>query len=158
MLPTFMYIQEENNIIRATKIQHWLTRSQIQEVLQSCNDTLKYYDQNNYTDELINKLNDDWFEEEYNLYKNYSYEKAKTFVYIMIDHNTKYYKIGKSDNPLKREKTLQSEKPTIELVYKFECEYGQEKELHNKYNSKRIRGEWFNLDVNDIEYIKTNYK
>ncbi len=75
----------------------------------------------------------------------------------MIDHNTKYYKIGKSDSPLKREKTLQSEKPTIQLIYYFESYDNDEKILHQKFKDKRIRGEWFNLDENDIEYIK-NYK
>ncbi|MHA2096659.1 MAG: GIY-YIG nuclease family protein [Candidatus Hodarchaeales archaeon] len=31
----------------------------------------------------------------------------------------------------------------------------KEKELHNRYHSKRIRGEWFDLNQKDIDYIKT---
>ena len=31
-----------------------------------------------------------------------------------------------------------------------------EKDLHSIFESKRIRGEWFDLSENDIEYI-TNY-
>ena len=34
----------------------------------------------------------------------------------MIDHNTGYHKIGISNNPSYREQTLQSEKPTIDML------------------------------------------
>lgn len=88
--------------------------------------------------------------------------KAKTtkpprsgYVYLMVDHNTGYHKIGFSKDPKHREKTLQSEKPTIELLHKFEGTMQKEKELHTKYDPKRIRGEWFNLDKKDIKYIKS---
>lgn len=157
MITTFMYIQEENNLLRGSKMCWWLTKSQIEEVLESCINTLEYYNKNNYDNDFINSLNDKIWDEEYNSYNRIKVKKIKTYVYIMIDHNTKYYKIGKSDSPLKREKTLQSEKPTIQLIYYFESYDNDEKILHQKFKDKRIRGEWFNLDENDIEYIK-NYK
>lgn len=158
MIPTFMYIQEGSNLIRGSKICWWLNKTQIEEIIESCNWTLRYYEKHNYDDEIIDKLNDQIFDEEYGKSIQRFTEKIKTYVYVMIDHNTKYFKIGRSNSPLKRERTLQSEKPTIELIHKFECEYGIEKELHNKFNDKKIRGEWFKLDDNDIKYIKTNYK
>lgn len=76
--------------------------------------------------------------------------------YILKDKNTGYYKIGKSVNPLKREKTLQSEKPTLILVKKFK--YNWESDLHDKYKSQRIRGEWFNLNKTQLKYICTHYE
>ena len=38
------------------------------------------------------------------------------YVYLMIDTTNNFYKIGISNNPRYREHTLQSDKPTIELV------------------------------------------
>lgn len=75
--------------------------------------------------------------------------------YIMIDHNTGYYKIGKSKKPRFREKTLQSEKPTIEML--FVINKNIEKELHRRYSDKRVRGEWFRLEDKDVEYLRKKY-
>lgn len=75
------------------------------------------------------------------------------YVYIMIDKNTGYYKIGKSKNPSVREKTLQSEKPTIELLFKYPAEFYDEKHLHYVFRHKRIRGEWFDLSGSDLKII-----
>ena len=77
-----------------------------------------------------------------------------TFVYVMIDKNTGYYKIGRSKNPKTRERTLQSEKPTIEMLFFSEAKMSDEKTLHDKYYDKRIRGEWFDLKGSDILEIK----
>ena len=75
--------------------------------------------------------------------------------YIIKDCNTNLYKIGCSNDPLKREKTLQSEKPNIKIIKIFENYI--EKELHIKYNDFRVRGEWFNLNNIQINYICTHY-
>jgi hypothetical protein len=85
------------------------------------------------------------------------------FVYLMIDHVNNYHKIGISNSPEYREKTLQSEKPTIELICnkKFpnrKIAKSFEQALHHAYSKKRIRGEWFSLDFNDIEDIKEALK
>jgi len=77
------------------------------------------------------------------------------YVYLMYDRNTGYYKIGISKDPKHREKTLQSEKPTIELFHKFKSNKETETILHSMFDKKRIRGEWFNLNSNDVEYIKS---
>jgi hypothetical protein len=77
-----------------------------------------------------------------------------TKIYVMLDKNTGYFKIGRSHNPKKREKTLQSEKPTIELLFSFDATEELEKELHVVFGDKRIRGEWFYLTEDDIFYIK----
>jgi len=81
------------------------------------------------------------------------------YVYLMIDINNQYHKIGISNKPEWREKTLQSEKPTIELIAskKFisrKIASSIEKALHDSYADKRIRGEWFRLDDKDIQEIK----
>ena len=73
----------------------------------------------------------------------------------MYDTSTSYYKIGISNNPEYRERTLQSEKPTIEKIcakeYPNRTIAGAiESALHKAYDSKRLRGEWFALDANDV--------
>lgn len=80
--------------------------------------------------------------------------KSFTKIYVMIDKNTGYYKIGRSKNPEKRERTLQSEKPTIEMLFNRDARVKDEKELHNMFSDKRVRGEWFDLNGSDLSKIK----
>lgn len=82
-------------------------------------------------------------------------ESDISYCYLMIDHNTGYHKIGRSLAPYDRERTLQSEKPTIELIWKWMGGSKEESKWHRKFKKKRIRGEWFNLDECDIETLKT---
>ena len=86
-------------------------------------------------------------------------EKASCYVYLMMDTTNNFHKIGISNHPRYREHTLQSDKPTIELLCAKEypsraIAEAIESALHNVYANKRIRGEWFNLDVSDVENIK----
>ena len=76
-------------------------------------------------------------------------------VYLMHDTTNGFYKIGISNNPEYREKTLQSEKPSIEIVCSKEYPIRSiaeafEAALHKAFASKRIRGEWFSLDETDV--------
>ena len=75
--------------------------------------------------------------------------------YIIKDDINNTYKIGRSIDPLKRERTLQSEQPNLKLIKIFENNI--EKELHDLYKHCRLRGEWFNLNKVQLEYICTNY-
>jgi hypothetical protein len=79
---------------------------------------------------------------------------VKTNLYVMIDRHTGYSKIGRSEAPLKREKTLLSQAPLIELLFYFGAPLAMEVELHKTFESKRIRGEWFDLMQEDLDYIK----
>jgi hypothetical protein len=85
------------------------------------------------------------------------------YVYLMRDLTNNYYKIGISNSPKYREKTLQAEKPSIELVIAKKYPNRKiaesfEKALHQTYSEKRIRGEWFELDEKEIENIITTLK
>jgi hypothetical protein len=82
-------------------------------------------------------------------------EKIPNKTYLMLDSNTGFIKIGKSKKPQHREKTLQSEKPTIKILFIIDKDI--EKELHDEYSCNRVRGEWFNLTNRDIEDIKLKY-
>ena len=80
------------------------------------------------------------------------------YVYLMYDEANGFYKIGISNKPKYREHTLQSEKPTIVLIKAKEFPIRPiaeafEVALHKTYESKRIRGEWFKLDQNDVDAL-----
>ena len=80
------------------------------------------------------------------------------YVYLMQDEINGYYKIGISNKPDYRERTLQSEKPSIKLIAckKYptrKIAASIESALHTAYNQQHLRGEWFNLDEADVAAI-----
>jgi len=75
--------------------------------------------------------------------------KVKT--YLMFDRTFNLHKIGSSVKPRSREATLAGQIPTIKLLAMHEDNI--EKSLHIKFKEKRIRGEWFRLDNDDLMYI-----
>lgn len=89
----------------------------------------------------------------YNLMNKKKKSRA-TNLYVMIDHHTGHYKIGRSDSPTKREATLLSQKSSIELLFFFPGTTNQEKMLHEIFKDKWVRGEWFDLTNNDLMLLK----
>jgi len=84
-------------------------------------------------------------------------ERKETYVYVMKDRHTGYHKIGRSDTPKIREGTLQSQKPSIELLCYRKGTAKDENELQLRYQDKRWRGEWFDLDDKDIAAILVEF-
>ena len=114
----------------------------------------------NFLNELIANERKNILEEEIeeekdicNLSIGKSISNKKT--YIMKDNHNGLYKIGFSKNPKIREKTLQSEKPSIEMVKIWDKDI--EKHLHKIYDNNRVRGEWFNLNKTQVHYICTHF-
>jgi hypothetical protein len=93
-------------------------------------------------------------EREKRIEQNRLKKQPKNNVYVMIDKKTGLHKIGISIKPRVREKTLQSEKPDIKLLFYYEAEKTKEKELHKIFKEKRIRGEWFDLTNKDLGKIR----
>jgi hypothetical protein len=159
METVFFWYNEEDNLVYPTQHQVFLTKKQLENIIDSCEMTLCYYDANNISEEDIIAKNEKYLDEKY--FKLFNQERVikKTNVYLMIDENTGYHKIGRSINPTKRERTLQSEKPTIKLLYSCEVPLKIETILHEKYKKYRLRGEWFDLDegqINEIvEYLES---
>jgi len=86
-------------------------------------------------------------------------DNEECYVYLMIDLKNNYHKIGISNKPEYREKTLQSEKPTIEMLCSKwfpnrKIANSFEQALHQVYADKRVRGEWFDLSENEIKELK----
>ncbi len=75
---------------------------------------------------------------------------GKEYVYLMVNTETSYFKLGFSKDPRYREKTLQSQEPVVHLIAFWEANLQSEKELHRKYKAKRERGEWFWLNFEEL--------
>ncbi len=93
------------------------------------------------------------------LAKTQQQKKTKPcYTYLMQDRKNGLYKIGISNSPKFREKTLHGQQPEIELlaIRKFAnrlfAKY-LETELHLEYKNNRTRGEWFDLDGLQVEEI-----
>lgn len=85
------------------------------------------------------------------------------YVYLMVDTANGYHKIGMSNNPEYRERTLQSEKPTIEKVCARQypsriIAEAIESALHKAFGEKRLRGEWFDLTQEEVEMLKATLR
>ena len=77
------------------------------------------------------------------------------FVYLGKQHGK--YKIGKAKDTNRRREdiTLLGSEP-FELVHEIETDdmSGVEKYWHGRFESKRIRGEWFKLTQSDVKAFK----
>ena len=73
---------------------------------------------------------------------------------IYLARSQGYYKIGFSNDPLKRLAELQVGNPSsIELVGTIPGTFLEERRLHTLFKGKRIRGEWFALSDEDVQSI-----
>jgi hypothetical protein len=78
------------------------------------------------------------------------------YVYL-LQSDTGHYKIGRAKTPDKRIKTFGIKLPfKVEYlaVIKTPDMIALEKQLHERYEQKRINGEWFDLLPEDVDYIK----
>lgn len=68
-----------------------------------------------------------------------------------------YYKIGKSKNVVTRTSQIMEKLPfKAEVVCTIQSDdmNATESDLHKRFADKRANGEWFELDNDDVEYIK----
>jgi hypothetical protein len=87
-------------------------------------------------------------------FRDYRKRKVKQFkTYILTDGIL--YKIGKSTNIKRRFETIQGSNPSIKLI--FMCDYDFEHQLHERFKAKKVKGEWFDLSISDIEAIKFEF-
>ena len=84
-------------------------------------------------------------------------QAAAGYVYL-IASDTGYYKIGRTNNPENRLATFAVKLP---FHVEYECLIAcpdmraLERSLHRKFEHKRVNGEWFALDADDIAIIKS---
>lgn len=76
-------------------------------------------------------------------------------IYI-LENVENFYKIGYSKNPQERVKQLSTGNSSeLRLLKTFETKYDSKIEAYLKryFNSKKIKGEWFDLSKEDIKKI-----
>ena len=83
----------------------------------------------------------------------------ETFVYIMKNEENQY-KIGISKDPYKRQGTLSPKEKNLELLFHYafpsrKIARGLESHIHADLIDFSIIGEWFKLESNRLEEIKT---
>jgi len=66
------------------------------------------------------------------------------------------YKIGISFDPMARQRSLATGPVSVELLWARPMENVEqvEKEIHRRFQAKRVKGEWFELNEADVEYIR----
>lgn len=81
------------------------------------------------------------------------------WIYLMRDKATGFYKIGKSSDPstrltqLCRQDTKQPTPNDFELIEAWWTHETDERKMHWRFSAKRRRGEWFELDQNDLQDV-----
>lgn len=85
-----------------------------------------------------------------------SYPKTGQYIYL-IQGSDGYFKIGKTTQPRKRLRKLSVVLPfdikVLHLIPTNDMSF-VEKHLHEKYQHKRVRGEWFALSIDDVKEIR----
>lgn len=82
------------------------------------------------------------------------------YLYLLVCGNG-LHKIGVTAHPTSRLAAFKNSMPfqkdmvKYEHLMKVDDMVGLETRLHNQYAKKRVAGEWFNLDDDDIAYIKS---
>ena len=94
-------------------------------------------------------------EEHQKEYKRSEMPKAKSksgYVYLISD-NQGYYKIGMSKDPEQRLKQLTISCQELNIIHKIKTNDMKrlEREMQRKYKGKRVKGEWFELDKEEVK-------
>ena len=121
-----------------------------------CSEIAEYYDYKiDNIDDLKKKE-----KEHLSMFKNkYEFEQY-SFIYIIKSNYG--IKIGVSNNPFNRISNINTSCPfDVELLHILyihkDYVYNIEKSLHKHFKDKKISGEWFNLNENDIKIIYLSY-
>ena len=86
-----------------------------------------------------------------------------TYIYLIKDPDSGFTKIGRSNNPhhrlrtLIKQDTLQPKPNKYFFITYWQDRIGIEKMLHEQFSKQRKRGEWFDLTEEDINLIKISY-
>ena len=79
------------------------------------------------------------------------------YVYLVRHGTRNEYKIGKTNNPVRREGEIRLELPEkIKPIHRIKTDdpSGIESYWHSRFASKRKEGEWFSLTVEDVRAFK----
>ena len=104
------------------------------------------------------KLKEEIEKESKNDISNEKATKIRGVVYLLKIKGKSQYKIGVTTNLEKRLTQISPKMPfalNVEHKIKSDKIYSLEEKLHNKFKDKHIKGEWFELNKDDVNYIKS---
>jgi hypothetical protein len=95
----------------------------------------------------------DKYSNKYNKLDNHKLSniKAKVKTYVITDGHK--YKIGKSVDPKRRINELTKNSSAYEIKTILIFPYDIEKELHKFFEAQRDNGEWFDLNLTNIDFL-----
>lgn len=65
-----------------------------------------------------------------------------------------FYKVGCSENTKRRLRSINTDCPfVVEIFREYDCDPVMEKVIHEKFQDKKIKGEWFVFNDSDFEKI-----
>jgi len=79
------------------------------------------------------------------------------YVYLIRHGTRNEYKIGMTNNPIRREGEIRLELPEkVKPIHYIETDdpSGVERYWHNRFDNRRKEGEWFSLSPNDVRAFK----
>ena len=156
---------EEINIPADNNLFMW-TFEEIQDLINDLEVFLELAD-NEAIKEYNTELGKDLFGEQNNYNKTLKelecrkqdkeIKKSEGYVYLFNIDKTNTYKIGITNDIEIRKKQIGLKMP-YELIFlhSIKSDYTKEveKELHKKFKKQRINGEWFELSLSDVDFIK----
>lgn len=122
-----------------------------------CSEIAEYYD---YEINTIDELKKTEKEHLSMFLSKYEFDEYSFIYIIKCDYGIK---IGVSNNPFNRISQINTSSPFnvqllhILFIYK-EHVYKIEKALHKHFKEKKLSGEWFNLNENDLKIIHLSYR
>lgn len=124
---------------------------EIRNVVEEYNTTLKML-----LPESFNRVFSRYFTSSVNdIFKDEETKEYKT--YIVKNSNNSLYKIGRTKQEVKNRIKQWEFLACANIDETIIIDKDVENELHRKFKDKRIKGEWFELSINDIEYIREKY-
>ncbi len=121
----------------------------VQKIIKYCEDKSEYQD----VIEICKNVPDTLEKKD-----EYGYKEADIkFGFIYLMKSGKYYKIGKSDFVERRQYDIGIKLPeNLKIVHKIKTDdpSGIEDYWHKRFEAKKIRGEWFNLNRDDVSAFK----
>jgi len=110
-------------------------------------------------DKINKKIEKDYRKEMTNLNNNVEKREKKQSGFIYLLKSKNLYKIGRAKCPKDRLKTYKTENPfgiKVILQRRVDDYIKMEEKLLDMFRDKRVKGEWFKLNKQDIQWIGQN--
>lgn len=122
--------------------------------------SIETYISKEISDEIVDSNNEEHIEEYLKSWKiekdSEPIEVAQGFLYLFLDREYNRLKIGRSKNPSKRIKQIESNMMiNLESLFELNNMGNLEQEVLILFNKYNIRGEWFSYQQDIVDYFAT---